>query len=213
MTSPSSLSRQLQNVQTLLPTSPQLPSLGFSNPLTNFAGPRITNVTVSGSSFNNQPLRAAAATTPDTFVSPRETRRRSTGTTYTDVRERDLARLNMTPSRGTESDEEMRGVAMARHSMRYPSAAVGGDKIVFASFAMLEGVASAPHPTRLLFIGYENGLQIWETTHLGEVREVLNRRLAGAVVGCHLLPAPVPSTGRGIVADAFESRRPLVGIM
>lgn len=210
MTSPSSLSRQLQNVQTLLPTSPQLPSLGFSNPLANFAAPRITNVTVSGSSFSNQPTRLAT----DPFMSPREARRRSTGTSYAESRDRDRIHLNMTPNRGNESDEEdpVRSGAVARHT-RYPSTAISSDKVVFASFATLAGPSSTSPPRRLLFIGYENGLQIWETTHLGEVQELLNRRISGAVVECQLFPAPIPPVGRGVVADLFEHRRPLVGIM
>lgn len=83
---------------------------------------------------------------------------------------------------------------------------------MFASFAFVSLSTTSP-PRRLLFVGYENGLQIWDTTHLGEVQEVLNRRLSGAVVGCDVLPSPPPRLGSGSVVDAYVDRRPLIGIV
>lgn len=97
--------------------------------------------------------------------------------------------------------------------MHYPATAVGSDKVVFASFAALSYPSPSSTPRRLLFVGYENGLQIWDTTHLGEVREVLNRRISGAVVGCSVLPAPRTRIGRGSINDDFSPMRPLVGIV
>ncbi|KAI5120806.1 hypothetical protein M0805_002433 [Coniferiporia weirii] len=205
-TSPSSLSRQLQNVQSLLPASPQLPSFGFSNPLTNFAAPRITNVTVNGSSFNNPILQ----TSTDPFVSAKEARRRSTGN-FAEARDRDRARLKMTPHapKLSDSDEDTMPPSAAPKHTRYPTSIVGSDKVVFASFAFLSFPSSPSSPRRLLFIGYENGLQIWDTTHLGEVREILNRRISGAVVACIVLPVPRP----GLTKDLYKDKRPLIGII
>ncbi|OCB89007.1 hypothetical protein A7U60_g3814 [Sanghuangporus baumii] len=207
-TSPSSLSRQLHNVQALLPTSPQL---GFTSPFANFAAPRISNVTVSGSSFHYPTSRPSTGP----FVNAKETRRRSTGNSG-ESRDRDRARLRMTPhsSKSSESDEEddMPPPSVAKHT-RYPTSSVGSDKVIFASFAALAFPSPSSPARRLLFVGYENGLQIWDTTHLGEVREVLNRRLSGAVVGCSVLPTPRSSSHRGSVEDRFAQLRPLLGIV
>lgn len=214
--SPSSLSRKLQNVQAILPSSPHLPSIGgFSNPLANFAAPRISNVTVSGSSFNHPTSQPAAA---DPFSGAKEARRRSTGN-FGDTRDRDRARLRMTqaPSRSSESDEEdpviMPTSATTMKHIGYPSSNSGSkDKVVFSSFAVLEATALSAF-RRLLFVGYENGLQIWDISHLGEVREILNRRMSGAVVGCSVLPAPRIKARHPSLADEFAKQRPLIGIV
>lgn len=197
-------------MQQYLPSSPQLSSLGFSNPLSNFAAPRISNVTVSGSSFN----RPSAHPTSDPFVSAKEARRRSTGNFGERDRDRNRTRPKMTPQapRPDDSDEDIIPPTTAMKRTRYPSTSRGSDKVVFASFAFVSLSTTSP-PRRLLFVGYENGLQIWDTTHLGEVQEVLNRRLSGAVVGCDVLPSPPPRLGSGSVVDAYVDRRPLIGIV
>ena len=125
--SPSSLSRKLQNVQSILPSSPHLPSIGgFSNPLANFAAPRISNVTVSGSGFNHPTSHPAI----DPYTGTKEARRRSTGN-FGDNRDRDRTRLRMTQatSRSSESDEEdpmimPTSTATMKH-IRYPSSSSG----------------------------------------------------------------------------------------
>lgn len=116
-------------------------------------------------------------------------------------------------SKSSESDGEdaMPPPTVAKHT-RYPTSSANGDKVVFASFATLFYPSPSSSPRRLLVVGYENGLQIWDTTHLGEVREVLNRRISGAVAGCSVLPAPKPARS-GSVRDVFASLRPLLGIV
>lgn len=206
-TSPSSLSRQLQNVQAFLPTSPQL---GFTNPLSNFAAPRISNVTVSGSSFHYPTSRPST----DPFVNAKEARRRSTGTSG-ETKDRDRARLRMTPhaSKSSESDEDAMPPSTISEHTRYPTTSGGKDKVVFASFATLAYPSPSSPPRRLLFVGYENGLQIWDTTHLSEVRELLNRRMPGAVAACSILPTPRLPLRQDSVRDVYAPLRPLLGIV
>lgn len=176
-------------------------------------------MTVSGSGFN-RPTPTPRSTT-DPFVSAKEERRRSTGT-FVDRdkdKDRDRARLRMTPhiTKVDDSDEEDNlPLSAAAKRTRYPSMTSGHDKVVFASFSTLLSAAPSPSSSlvrRLLFIGYENGLQIWDTTQLGEVQEILNRRLSGAVVGCSVLPPPRPAMNITHVSDSYADRRPLVGIL
>lgn len=120
----------------------------------------------------------------------------------------------MTPQsvRFDESEEEdVSPIIGTIRRVKYPSSApVEHDKIAFASFASLSMPGQSVTPRRLLFIGYENGLQIWDATHLGEVQEILNRKIAGAVVACHVLPSPqISPKGE---QDQFADQRPLIGI-
>ena len=147
-------------------------------------------------------------------MSAKEARRRSTGNFGERDKEKNRTRQKMTPQAPKADDSEEEDIlpqTSALRRTRYPSTSGGKDKIVFASFGSLS-LSPAALPRRLLFIGYENGLQIWDTTHVGEVQEVLNRRLSGAVIGCDVLPAPRPSYGSEEV-DTYTDRRPLIGIV
>lgn len=144
-----------------------------------------------------------------------DARRRSTGSSA-EVKDRERARVKMTPhvpKPDNSDDEDSIPSISGMKQTRYPTSSTGNDKVVFASFATMSFSAASASPRRLLFIGYENGLQIWDTTHLGEVREILNRRISGAVVGCSILPVPRPVVGSGSVKDDFANKRPLIGIM
>ncbi|KLO09334.1 hypothetical protein SCHPADRAFT_907840 [Schizopora paradoxa] len=200
-TNTSTLSRQLKNVQSYLPTSPQLPTFGLSNlSLASFSAPGISNVTVNASGFNRPPRNMS-----DSFVSAKEARRRSTGM-YAD-RER-LQMTSATPIYASDEDE-MSPSTPARPRVFTSVSPQGRDKIEFASFhSLLVGTTSR----RLLLIGFENGLQIWDTTNLGEVQEILNRRIPGAVTYCGILPTPRihPSNPS---QDSFSGIRPLIGIV
>lgn len=72
--------------------------------------------------------------------------------------------------------------------------------------------AAFPHPptSRILLLGYRNGIQIWDCTNLGSVSEVLN--LSGIewsdVITAAVLPDPLVSDSR----DLFVAERPLLGI-
>lgn len=94
---------------------------------------------------------------------------------------------------------------------RYPSstgraAVPKPDRVTFASFSRLQR-------RLLLLVGYDSGLQIWDTTHLDRMRELLNvRSLLGrqegeAVTDAQILPTP--NTG----IDSFKHDRPLIGAM
>ena len=232
--SPSSLSRQLKNVQALLPTSPSLKTAGFGNSLSSFAAPRISNVTVSGLSFTNPGNTISSPTSASN--GGRDARRRSTGTQYIQstnsgpsygygpgARARDQARLCMTPQapRSNDSDDDsssyMSHPYSAQHTQvtQYPSTTAAHDKVVFAAFgevSLPSLSADSRQRQQLLMIGYENGLQIWNISNLGNVTEVVNRRFSGAVVGCSVLPEPRLNIRRGKV-DKHKSERPLIGIL
>lgn len=59
-------------------------------------------------------------------------------------------------------------------------------------------------------VGYETGVQVWDTTNLDRVHEVLNLRMAGAVVGGGALPTPAATSG---TSDMFSEKRPLMGMV
>lgn len=147
----------------------------------------------------------------DPFVSSKGQRRRSTGM-YAD---RDRSRLQMTHATSnfdeSDDDNEVPPLNPMRQHGRPPKSFGTQDKIEFARFFNLCDNTSLI-PRRLLLIGYENGIQIWDTTNLGEVKEVLNRRIAGPVVFCGMLPTPrnPPSS---YARDDYAERRPLIGIM
>lgn len=142
----------------------------------------------------------------ESIVSAKEGRRRSTGM-FAD-RER-LQMTSATPNFDASDEDDPAPSTPVRRRVNTFASPQGRDKIECASFhSLLMGSTLR----RLLFIGYENGLQIWDTTNLGEVQEILNRRISGAVIHCGILPTPRihPSNPS---FDAFSGKRPLVGIV
>lgn len=68
---------------------------------------------------------------------------------------------------------------------------------------------------RWLVIGYASGVQIWDTSNLSSVREVLNLRngslhIHGRILHAAILPASSNLDG---VADELAPARPLIGIL
>jgi hypothetical protein len=62
---------------------------------------------------------------------------------------------------------------------------------------------------RLLLLGYTSGLQVWDCTDLGTVKEIVNLSTGWGKVTCvRILPQPATTKD-----DAFAQHRPLLGIM
>lgn len=63
--------------------------------------------------------------------------------------------------------------------------------------------------SRLFFVGYTSGLQVWDCTDLSTVSEVLNLSADwGRVIHAGVLPDP-----QSAASDPFASERPLIGIV
>jgi uncharacterized protein YaeQ len=79
------------------------------------------------------------------------------------------------------------------------------ERIVWATWDQIEG-------TRVLILAYGSGLQIWDTSNLNAVREILNLKTESLHVAGHIqcaLALPAPADG----PDDFVNARPLLGIM
>ncbi|KAF8522572.1 hypothetical protein BU17DRAFT_44501 [Hysterangium stoloniferum] len=79
------------------------------------------------------------------------------------------------------------------------------ERISWATWDHIEG-------TRVLILAYTSGLQIWDTSNLVAVREILNLKteslhIAGQVQSALVLPEPVDGP------DDFANSRPLLGIV
>ena len=154
-------------------------------------------MTATGSSF----IRPQARSTP---IPPKDTRRHSTG--YHVERKKDLERLKMTPNPTGYDNSEHEDVnlsPLATTHIRYPSTSTQRERIIFSSFFH---VASR----HCLMIGYETGAQLWDTTNLDRVHEVLNLRMTGTVVNGGPLPTPPAISGK---TDLFIEKRPLLGMV
>ena len=85
------------------------------------------------------------------------------------------------------------------------------DTVTFANFSSL-GLPGR-EDSQLLLVGYRTGLQIWDTTNLGEVKELVNVRDIGTVLMADVLPHPAESTNDGFISDEFIAERPLIGVV
>ncbi|KAG8846851.1 hypothetical protein FRB96_001767 [Tulasnella sp. 330] len=102
-----------------------------------------------------------------------------------------------------------------------PESDGGPERIHWASY---EDVALDSHrrqQSRLLLLGYDSSLQIWDVTDIDALREVLNVEVAslvpsatagGAWTVASAVPLPAPS-GRHHQDDEYESSRPLLAII
>lgn len=64
---------------------------------------------------------------------------------------------------------------------------------------------------RLLFLGYQSGLQVWDCTNLGSVCEVMNVSREdgwGRVSLARVLPAPIAKNDKDLAC-----KRPLIGVV
>lgn len=96
------------------------------------------------------------------------------------------------------------------------------EQIVSAQWCDVEDVDSSSYvgecslkSPRWLIIGYASGVQIWDTSNLSSVREVLNLHhgslhIQGRVLEASILPASTSSDG---VVDEYATVRPLIGIL
>ncbi|KAF8587051.1 hypothetical protein K439DRAFT_1631042 [Ramaria rubella] len=80
-----------------------------------------------------------------------------------------------------------------------------GERITWAAWDEMDR-------TKVLLLAYSSGLQIWDTSNLGAVRELLNLKTeslhsSGPVLSAAVLPTPTGSP------DDFEGARPLLGIL
>lgn len=100
-------------------------------------------------------------------------------------------------------DEEVRLSPVQSTRIRYPSTTIQPERILFSTFFSLAS-------RQLLMVGYESGVQLWDTTNLDRVHEVLNLRMAGAVVSGGALPTPPAMIGK---TDVFAEKRPLLGMV
>jgi len=85
------------------------------------------------------------------------------------------------------------------------------DTVTFANFSSLG--LPGNETSQLLFVGYPTGLQIWDTTNLGEVKELVNVRDIGTILMADILPYQSESTSEHTVPDGFAAERPLIGIV
>ncbi|KAL6303055.1 hypothetical protein BKA93DRAFT_917639 [Sparassis latifolia] len=97
-------------------------------------------------------------------------------------------------------------------STRYPGLApdeTRAEEVLWAGWdSLVED--DAEKPRRLLILGYPSGLQIWDSTDLGAVSELLNlSRDWGAVVYAGVLPNPRLSSKD----DPMREKRPLLGVV
>ncbi|GJJ14825.1 hypothetical protein Clacol_009093 [Clathrus columnatus] len=89
--------------------------------------------------------------------------------------------------------------------------------IISAHWCDVEDLGNINHTrgssSRWLVIVYASGVQIWDTSNLSSVREVVNLRndtmhIQGPVLNATILPAPSDD-----VSDQFTNTRPLIGVL
>jgi hypothetical protein len=110
--------------------------------------------------------------------------------------------MNARTSFDDSDDEDVRLSPVQTARIRYPSNTSQRERIVFNSFFTIAS-------RQVLMVGYEHGVQVWDATNLDRVHEVLNLRMAGAVISGGPLPSPA-TNGK---TDAFAEKRPLLGMV
>ncbi|KAJ3553080.1 hypothetical protein NM688_g3809 [Phlebia brevispora] len=104
-------------------------------------------------------------------------------------------------------DEDFPPSETQRPSLTTYPGTITGEEIVCATFGELrDGDTSR----RLVMLGYQSGLQIWDCTNLGSVTEVLN--LSGSAWG-RVEVIEVLSNPRSGNTDEFRAKRPLIGFL
>ena len=181
---PDTLARKFQSVQSFISSPPRFPSPANIS-LLSVSAPKVTSVTASGSNADRQPDGPDNDDAIHTL--------RITGASH---EHRESIGSPSRPNRHASYASQMRN---------------DPDTVTFTNFSSLG--LPGHGASQLLFVGYRTGLQIWDTSNLGEVKELVNVRDIGTVLMADILPPPAESASAGCAPDDFVAERPLIGIV